>query len=442
MNTPGSNRAFTIISLGCPKNTVDSEILKGMLEKSGFQYESEGETAAFVIINTCGFIHDAREESVQTILDTIELKRNGAVKLILVMGCLAQRYTSELRRELPEVDWILGVNSQEEIVRILTQRDYPGNNLVRSRELLTPGHYAYLKIAEGCDNTCSFCSIPQMRGKQISRPIDQLLQEAVYLKQKGVQELILIAQDLTRYGTDLYGKRKLYDLLDELARLDLFPWIRIMYTNPDYWDEKINRLIVEHASICPYVDIPIQHASDRILKLMRRTRTVDQIKHLLRKMRSQVPELALRTSLMVGFPTENEQDFHQLLDFVEAQRFERLGVFKYSEEEGTAAAELRDDIPSSLKEERREWVMDIQYEIATGFARKQQRKTVPVIIDEQKDGAWIGRTPWDAPEVDCVVRFPGNHVLESGQIIQADIIDNEGLDLIAKVPQSKIIKEK
>jgi ribosomal protein S12 methylthiotransferase len=424
-------KTFAIISLGCPKNTVDSEILKGGLERQNFRYLTDPTQAETVIINTCGFIEPAREESIDTILETLNLKETG-VRNVIVMGCLAERYGAELAREIPEADWIIGVNSQSEIIRRLsTQSDFCSHPET-DRQLLTPNHYAYLKIAEGCDNSCSFCSIPFIRGKHVSRNFESLFEEARYLHNQGVQELILIAQDLTRYGTDLSDRRRLTEFVRELLKLEYFPWVRLMYTNPTFWDHDLNSLFRKYPALCPYIDIPVQHAADNILKSMNRGITQQKMRILLGKIRREIPRVVLRTSVLVGYPGEGEKEFGQLLDFIEEQRFERLGVFTYSEEAGTEAAYLPNNITDEEKEERRERIMELQWQISADFAARQLGKTIAVIIDEKNAEGYLGRSVWDAPEVDCTVKVRSENSLIVGRIFPLKIIATTGIDLIAE----------
>ena len=424
---------FLITSLGCPKNTVDSEILKGGLINSGFIYADNPERAEVIIINTCGFIELAREESIDTILDAIMLKKKGNVKKVLVIGCMSQRYGEELRKEFPEVDGIYGVESQGAIVKELSGRNAKFCGVEEIRSIMTPEHYAYLKIAEGCDNACSFCSIPFMRGKQKSRSIKSIIEESIYLHNKGVKELILIAQDLTRYGTDLPTKITLVDVLEELLSLNLFHWVRIMYSNPDFWTTKLNDLFGKYPNLCPYIDIPIQHASDKILELMNRGRSCEEIRHILESIRSDVPNVALRTSMIVGFPSETEDDFNELLDFVEEVKFERLGVFTYSEEEGTSAEKLENNILEKEKEQRKDIVMAIQYDISGEFAMSKVGEQLEILVESKDDFGYIGRTVWDAPEIDCFVRVHSEKALEVGEFYKVKIDSVEGLDLVGKV---------
>jgi ribosomal protein S12 methylthiotransferase len=426
-----NKRTFSIITLGCPKNLVDSEVLKGKLEDQDLLYEEKAEAAQIVIINTCGFIESAREESIDTILEILELKRNCPEKKVLIAGCLAQRYPDQLRRELPELDGIYGVESYNQIARSIGNTTAACENVEIIRSLLTPHHFAYLKIAEGCDNRCSFCSIPLMRGVQKSRPVESLLREAEYLSNQGVKELILIAQDLTRYGSDLPKKTDLYVLLHELLALKRFPWVRLLYANPDFWDGKSNRLFQEYPELCPYLDIPIQHASAQILKQMERGSDVRKIKAKLRQLRRDVPDLALRTSFMVGFPNESDDDFNQLLDLIAEIRFERLGVFCYSQEEDTRAATLSDNIPAAEKENRRELIMQVQWSIARDFAESKIGQKVAAIVEKNSDGSYLGRTIWDAPEIDCVVKINSESYIPIGEIVTVTITAADGIDLVA-----------
>ncbi|HDP69048.1 MAG TPA: 30S ribosomal protein S12 methylthiotransferase RimO [Candidatus Marinimicrobia bacterium] len=425
-------KTFSIISLGCPKNTVDSEVLKGQLEQLELRYDSNPGNADLIIINTCGFIESAREESVDTILETLELKKGDPGKKVIISGCLAQRYPEQLRAELPELDGIFGVESAAEIVKKICGSAESCDDVERIRALLTPAHTAYLKIAEGCDNRCSFCSIPLMRGKQRSRTIDSLLREAAYLHEKGVRELILIAQDLTRYGSDLNPRTDLYELLDELLAARLFPWVRLLYANPDFWQLKINRLFQKYAEICPYLDIPVQHIAPRILKLMDRGDNPEQIRATLMQLRRDVPNIALRTAVMVGFPSETAGDFNELLNFIEEQRFERLGVFTYSPEEDTRAVTIPDDVPEGEKERRKDIVMQLQWNIAQEFAMLKVGQTVEVLIEEENEAGYVGRSRWDAPEIDGIVKVKSEQPLEKGGIYPVNVVDVDGIDLIAQ----------
>jgi len=419
---------FYISTLGCAKNTVDSEVLLGKLEKAGLHPVKNPDDAEVIIINTCGFIQDAKQESIDAIMEAVSLKENGQIKKIIVMGCLSERYQEELSQEIPEVDQFLGVEKFDKVLEELEIDPLIGN-----RSLLTPGHYAYLKIAEGCDNNCSFCAIPDIRGSQRSIKIEDLLEEAQYLAEQGVKELIIIAQDTTRYGTDIYGEPALVELLSELLELDIFPRVRLMYTNPDYWDEELKDLFAKYDSLCSYLDFPVQHASNRILNLMNREKTKEEIQQIIRNLRERNSRIAIRTTVMVGFPGETEEDFKELLDFVKQMKFERLGVFCYSEEEDTEAADFEDNIPEKIKEERRDKIMEVQNEISQEFARGQVGKEITVLIDDQINNEFIGRTEWDAPEVDCKVYIPKQDGIEVGDYITAKITAFQDIDLRAEL---------
>ena len=429
MNT---SKKISIISLGCPKNTVDSEILKGGLLEKGFIYSDDPADADTVVINTCGFIEEAREESVDTILNMLDLKNNNSIRRVLVAGCMSERYKIEMERSLPEVDAIYGVNAQHEILAYLLNEKVSSCESLYPRSLMTPSHYAYLKIAEGCDNQCSFCSIPLMRGTQKSVEVDKILSEAEYLHQIGVRELILIAQDLTRYGTDLDTGVRLPDLLNELLSLQLFPWVRLLYNNPDHWNMRVNELFVKFPALCPYIDLPIQHASDRILKKMNRGKNQKQIREIVRSIRGEIPNVAIRTSVLVGFPGETDEDFDILQDFIEEMRFERLGVFTYSEEEGTTAAQLSDNIPQDEKEYRKDIIMRLQYDISNEYAISKIDEKISVIIDRSENDNFIGRSVWDAPDIDCTVKIISDKSHEVGDICKASVIGTQDFDLICK----------
>jgi len=421
--------SFYITTLGCSKNTVDSEILKGRLQKAGLEWKKP-DKSDILIINTCGFILDAKEESIESIMESVQYKKEGKINKLIVMGCLVERYRDELKEEIPEVDSFYGVEPFHQIMQEIAE-DNEGQ-----RDLLTPSHYAYLKIAEGCDNICSFCAIPGIRGKQKSRKIEDLIQEAEYLNTLGVKELIIIAQDTTRYGTDIYDQRKLHELLARLLNEKLFPRVRLMYTNPDFWQKELNSLYNEYPEFCPYVDLPIQHASDRILDNMNRKKDQDSIREIIAQLRDEVPGIAIRTTVMVGFPGETDEEFYKLLDFIEEMQFERLGAFKYSEEEDTDAAGFNDNVSDDKKDERLDLVMSSQYDISTEFARSKVGQEVEVIIDEENGQQALGRTVWDAPEVDCNV-FINNSSVEQGRIYKVLITGTQEFDLIGKIKGEK-----
>lgn len=386
-----------IITLGCSKNLYDSETLAGQLEKQGREVSHEGH-GNIVVVNTCGFIGDAKEQSVNAILEQVERKRRGEIDRLYVSGCLSQRYMDELRGELPEVDGFYGVNDMKAILAVLGA-DYK-KELAGERLLSTPRHYAYLKISEGCDRACSYCAIPLIRGKHISRPVEELTEEARILASKGVKELILIAQDLTYYGMDLYGRRRLADLVRGIAEVDGIEWIRLHYAYPNGFPEDVLEVMASEPKVCKYLDIPLQHISDRILKSMKRGSTKEQINALLDKIREKVPGVALRTTLIVGYPGETPEEFEELKAWVREQRFDRMGCFAYSEEEGTSAAQLEDDVPDEEKQRRVEELMEVQREISLQKNEEKVGKTLRVLIDTEQPDVYIGRTEYDSPEVD------------------------------------------
>jgi ribosomal protein S12 methylthiotransferase len=389
---------ISVVTMGCPKNVVDSEKLLAQLKGNAFEISDDIDRADTVMINTCGFIQDAKQESLDAIVEAIEKKRQGTLKKIIVMGCLTERFKQELVRELPEVDAFYGTRQMETVLNEL------GANLKKEllgeRLLTTPSHYAYLKISEGCDHPCSFCAIPLMRGGNRSVPIEQLVDEAKLLSAKGVKELIVIAQDSTSYGLDLYEQQTLSKLLKELHTIDGIEWIRLMYAYPAKFPLDLIETYRQLPKLCRYIDIPVQHIADSVLKSMRRGISGQALKKLLLKLKKEIPDLALRTTLIVGYPNETEDDFRALCDFTEEMQFHRLGVFPYSMEEGTGAFAMGDPIPRSVKEERAARIMELQRETS----RKQNEaligRKIRVLIDRQEEGYWIGRTEWDAPEID------------------------------------------
>jgi ribosomal protein S12 methylthiotransferase len=418
-----------ILTLGCPKNLVDSEILMSKL-KNKFQIVEKLEKADLVVVNTCGFIDSAKQESIEKIFEMVELKEKGKVESVYVMGCLSERYKNELEKEIPEVDKFFGVEKFEEILNTLGVPDR--YELLGERELLTPKHYAYLKISEGCDNPCSFCAIPLIRGKHISKPIEEIIKEAKKLAWKGVKEIIIIAQDTTYYGLDIYGKRKLPELLNRLSEIDGIEWIRLMYTFPAKFPTEVLDIMAQNPKICEYIDIPIQHISDKILKSMRRGITKRKTIELLEKIRETVPEVAIRTSLIVGYPGETEKEFEELLDFVYTFKFDRLGVFTYSQEEGTKAFELGDPVSPEEKERRMALIMNAQHDIIVEKNEKMIGRKFKVLIDRKERDFYIGRTQWDAPEIDLEVLVEGNGI-KIGNFYEVEIYDIFEYDLIGKV---------
>lgn len=415
------------ISLGCAKALVDSEKLMGALRSNDYDITDDPEEASTIVINTCGFIDAARQESVETILQASELKQSGSLEKLVVMGCLSERYPKELSKEIPEVDYFFGSNDHVKIVKYLTGKEFSKDDPIFLRSILTPDHYAYLKIAEGCDNGCSFCSIPIMRGLQKSRTIDSIMWEAEKLSEKGVKELLVIAQDTTSYGWDLKPKQYLGDLIKELDALS-FEWLRIHYAHPAHLSKKIIHAIADAKNICNYIDMPIQHASDPILKSMRRGLNSNGIKKRIQLLRDAVPDIKIRTTLIVGYPGETEEDFNNLHSFIEEIQFDRLGIFTYSEEEGTLAEALKDDVPQELKNERKMRLMDLQAEISNEKNQKMIGKTLKVIVDDVGEKHSVGRTEYDSPEVDNIVNI--NDALNIGQFYNVKIDSANEFELI------------
>ncbi len=397
-----------LISLGCAKNLVDSEILVGGLKQSFFKITDESEKADIIIINTCGFLDQAREESINVIFEAATLKKSGNLKQLIVMGCLSERYQTELKKEIPEVDRFFGTNDHRQIISFLTGKAFAKDDPLFFRSLLTPKHYAYLKIAEGCDNGCSFCSIPLMRGLQKSRSISSIYSEAERLVDGGVKELLIIAQDTTSYGWDLPKKVYLSDLIRELDKLNKsLEWVRIHYAHPAHLSSRIIEAIAASEKVCHYLDIPIQHASDNILSSMKRGLGSDGIRKKIDELRHLIPDIRLRTTLIVGYPNESDQDFETLYSFVDEIQFDRLGIFTYSEEEGTAAEQLADNIPESIKNERKALLLDLQNEISADKNKRLEGQNLRVLVDLVNNKVATGRTEFDSPEVDNIVKLSG-----------------------------------
>ncbi len=432
MKPPATEKKTTIklITLGCSKNLVDSEKILGQLPEDRFYLMHEGADAAdIVVINTCGFINDAKEESIDAILEVVEARKKGLVHEVIVTGCLSERYRETLRKEIPEVDAWFGARDPAELFRYL-RAAYAGSD--PRRFLTTPKHYAYLKISEGCDRTCSFCAIPLIRGNYVSTPVDELVQEATLLSGKGVKELILVAQDLSYYGMDLSGKPLLGGLLRALSGLSGIQWLRLHYAYPHKFPEDVMQLMASEPKICKYLDIPLQHISDAILLSMRRGHTKKGTLHFLEKVRKAVPGIALRTTLMVGYPGESDKEFKELEDFVGEMRFDRLGVFTYSPEEGTKSYGLGDPVPESIKQERAEALMELQAGISHEKNRSKIGQVMQVVIDSDEKDFFLGRTEFDSPEVDndvLVEKAPG---LLPGQFIQARITGAAAFELHAR----------
>jgi len=423
-----------IVTLGCSKNIVDSEHLMRQIEYSGYTvtHNSNNIRSGTVIVNTCGFIRDAKQESIDTILEFAHAKLNGKIQNLYVIGCLSEIYKDQLQKEIPEVDQFFGVNNFRDILKNLGIgfRD----ELMNERVQTTQPHFAYLKISEGCDRTCAFCSIPTIRGKHISLPINELKHEAQLLANNGVKELILIAQDLTYYGLDIYSERKLGPLLEELVTIDKVEWIRLHYAYPHKFPLEVIEIMKKHPKICRYLDIPFQHISDKMLKLMRRGNNQLQALELIKKLRTEIPGIALRTTLLVGHPGETENDFEELLHFVSDTRFDRLGVFPYSHEEHSLAfKDFEDTIPNEIKLERVEKLMQVQQQISLEINRQKIGSDFKVLIDRIEADYWIGRTEFDSPEVDNEVLIPITNELKIGEFYKVQITDANEYDLMGNV---------
>ncbi len=434
------------ISLGCDKNLVDSEVMLGLLAKEGYQMVDDEQEADVIVINTCCFIHDAKEESIQTILEMAQYKEEGRLKALIVTGCLAQRYQQEILDEIPEVDAVLGTTAYTEIVRAIEEA-LEGKGKVTTEDLnalpltdphrivTTGGHYAYLKIAEGCGKHCTYCIIPKLRGDYRSVPMERLIAEAKDLAEQGVRELILVAQETTLYGKDLYGEKSLYRLLKELCRIDGIRWIRILYCYPEEIDDPLIQVIKEEKKICHYLDLPIQHASDEVLKRMGRRTSKEQLKAVIGKLREEIPDICLRTTLITGFPGETKEQHEELMEFVDEMEFDRLGVFTYSPEEDTPAAEMPDQIPEEIKEERQAELMELQQDIAFDAAENMIGKEVLVMVEGKvaDENAYVGRTYKDAPGVDGLIFINTEEELMSGDFAKVKVTGALEYDLIGEL---------
>jgi len=425
------NKTLNLISLGCAKNLVDSEILLGGLNKTDVTLTQNPEEADTIVVNTCGFLDIAREESVDTILQAAELKKAGNLKELVVMGCLSERYPDELKKEIPEVDRIFGSNDHRQIVSFLTGKEFAKDDPLFFRSLMTPNHYAYLKIAEGCDNGCSFCSIPLMRGLQKSRTIPAIMDEAERLVSNGTRELLVIAQDSTSYGWDLETKVYLSDLLRELNTINNLEWIRVHYAHPAHLSQRIIDAMADCDKVCNYLDMPIQHAADTILKSMKRGLGQDGIRNRIHRLRSAIPEIAIRTTLIVGYPGETEDDFNSLRGFVEEMKFDRLGIFTYSEEEGTGAAHLDDNILRQVKDDRKNILLEIQHEISLDRNESFVGKTLKVLVDQEGENVSVGRTEYDSPEIDNIVHIQGK--VDKGNFVHVKIESANEYELIGSI---------
>lgn len=439
------NKKIGIVSLGCPKNLVDSEIMLGMLKHADYEIVNEKKDADILIVNTCGFIESAQQESINTILEMAGEKTRKC-DLLIVTGCMAERYKEKIMDQIPEVDAVLGTGNYKEIADVIN-RAYQGEKVVsygklnetdyldEERIISSKKHSIYLKISEGCDNRCTYCIIPYLRGDYRSRKIESLVKEAGLLVKNGAKEVILVAQDTTRYGIDLYGKKMLPELIRKLSDIDGLEWIRLLYCYPEEIDNELIEEIAVNPKVCKYMDIPIQHASDRILKLMGRRGTISEIRGALSGLRERVSDIVIRTSLIVGFPGETEEDFDQLQIFVREFRFDRLGVFTYSKEEGTPAAKMKNQIKKNIKEKRQKSILEIQNGISTEINSNRNGKVYKAIVDGIADDGifYYGRTYAEAPEIDGMIYFTSQEPLNLGSLVDVKILNSEDYDLIGEV---------
>ncbi len=431
---------INVVTLGCSKNVYDSEVLMGQLKANNKDvvHEEEGN---IVVINTCGFIDNAKEQSVNTILEFVERKQQGSVDKVFVTGCLSERYKPDLQEEIPDVDQYFGTTELPSLLKAL-EADYK-HELIGERLTTTPKNYAYLKIAEGCDRPCSFCAIPLMRGKHRSTPIENLVKEAENLASNGVKELILIAQDLTYYGLDLYKKRNLAELLENLVQVEGIEWIRLHYAFPTGFPMDVLEVMKREPKVCNYLDIPLQHISDDLLKSMRRGTTHEKTTNLLKEFRNRVPEMAIRTTLIVGYPGETEAHFEELKEWVQEMRFERLGCFTYSHEENTHAYNLEDDVPDEIKQERANEIMEIQSQISWELNQEKIGHTFKVVIDRKEGNYFIGRTEFDSPDVDNEVLIEASDIyLKTGEYYDIKITEAADFDLYGVPVNSNVEKPK
>jgi ribosomal protein S12 methylthiotransferase len=423
-------KRVNVVTMGCSKNLVDSEVLLNQLERGKFEVVHDGSGTGFdaVFINTCGFIHDAKQESIDMILDYAEAKKRGDIGKLYVMGCLSERYQKDLEKELPEVDRYFGkfdLKAMVDELKVTFQPEY-----IYERKITTPSHFAYLKISEGCNRSCSFCAIPMMTGRHKSRTIESLVTEARYLAKKGVKEILLIAQELSYYGIDIYGKSRLVDLVNAISEIDGIEWIRLHYLYPTKFPFDILPVMRENHKVCKYLDMPLQHIANPVLKNMMRHVTREETEALIKRIKEEVPGVIIRTTFLVGFPGETEADFEELTAFIGEMRFERLGVFPFSNEEGTYAAQnFKDDVPEEVKQERADEIMEIQQQISAELNREKIGKTFKVIIDRKEGEFYIGRTEFDSPEVDGEVLVTSEDELKKGVFVNVKITGAEDYDL-------------
>lgn len=431
-----------MISLGCPKNQVDGEALLAKLSQAGYNIVNSIEASDVMIVNTCGFIEDAKTEAIETILEVAQYKEAGLISAIVVTGCLAERYQDEILKEMPEVDAVIGIGANADIVKVcdkalcgIKTSSYPNKcylPLDSERVLSTPSHWAYLKISEGCDNKCSYCAIPGIRGRFRSRDMDSVVDEARLLASKGVKELILVAQDTTKYGQDLYGEYSLDRLLKRLVKIDGIEWIRLFYCYPQRITDSLIETIAAEEKICNYIDIPLQHADKNVLKSMNRVGDAEEYKALIEKMRKAIPDLALRTTFMVGFPGETEEQFANLSDFVKEVKFDKMGCFAFSPEEDTPAYDMDNQIDDDVKKRRQEILMNTQFYITEASNKNRVGNVYKVIVDNIDDGKYVGRSYMDSPEIDSGIIFTSDKKINIGEFVFVKITDYDGYDLIGE----------
>lgn len=440
------NDKILFISLGCDKNLVDSEMMLGLLSEKGYGFTNDETEADIVVVNTCCFINDAKEESINTILEMAELRKSGAIKALIVAGCMAQRYKEEIQEEIPEVDAIIGTTAIDAITETLDElfrgekenhyRNLDAKPLTDTKRIVTTGgHYAYLKIAEGCNKHCTYCIIPKIRGNYRSVPMESLVKEAETLAENGVKELILVAQETTIYGTDLYGKKMLPELLRRLCKISGIYWIRILYCYPEEIDDELIQVMKEEKKICHYLDLPIQHGCDTILKRMGRRTSRQELEEIIGKLRKEIPDICIRTTLITGFPGETEEDHEELMAFVDQMEFDRLGVFTYSQEEDTPAASMPEQVPEEVKEERQAQLMELQQEIAFDAAQSMTGRTVYAMIEGKvaDENAYVARTYKDAPNVDGFLFVNTGRELMTGDFVKVRITGSYEYDLIGEL---------
>jgi ribosomal protein S12 methylthiotransferase len=438
------SKKIGVVSLGCPKNLVDTEIMLGAL-KGSYQISTDIDNSDVIIVNTCGFIDSAKEESINTILEMCNYKEKDKNKKVIVTGCLAQRYKDEILDEIPEVDGVVGVGNYHKIVEIIEETSknekviYDGDfstvdYLSLEREVSTGQNFAYLKIAEGCNNNCTYCIIPKLRGNYLSRKLEDIVEEAKKIAQKGIKELILVAQDTTLYGSDLYGQPKIVQLIRELSKIEEIKWIRILYAYPEQITDELIEEIAVNQKVCKYIDIPIQHASDKILKAMGRKGDHETIKNVITKLKDKVKDIIIRTTFIVGFPGENEEDINILKDFTKEMEFDRLGVFTYSQEEGTPAAKMENQIDESIKEKRAKEILEMQQEIAIEKNNNRIHKIYDVIVEGVADDGifYYGRSYGEAPDIDNIVYFTSEEPLESNGFVKVEILNIDNYDLVGR----------